>query len=67
MRAAAILATTVVVLGLCLALAAGLALSPGLIAIGMLSITVVGAIAMTLVSVPASSARPTDLRAAIGR
>ena len=57
MRAAAVLSATVIVLGLYLALAAGLAISAGWIGIGMLAITVTGAIAVTLVSVPASSAR----------
>jgi hypothetical protein len=59
MRAAAVLSATVIVLGLYLALAAGLAMSAGWIGIGMLAIAVTGAIAVTLASVPASSARGT--------
>jgi hypothetical protein len=50
MRAAAVLAVTVVVLGLYLALAAGLAMSASWIGIGMLTISVVGAIGVMATS-----------------
>ena len=58
MRASAILAVTIVVLGLFLAVAAGFALSASWIGIGMLTISATGAIAITLAG-PTSPARRT--------
>jgi hypothetical protein len=50
MRAAAVLATTIIVLGLYLAIAAGLAMSASWIGIGMLSIAAAGATGVMLTS-----------------
>ena len=53
MRAATIISATIIVLGLYLALVAGLGLDPNWIGIGMLGIGVAGAVTMTLVAMPA--------------
>jgi hypothetical protein len=56
MRAAAVLAVTIIVLGLYLALAAGLAMSASWIGIGMLAIGAAGAVGVMATSrqVPAA-------------
>jgi hypothetical protein len=59
MRAAAVLAATIISLGLYLALAAGLAMSATWIGIGMLTIAAAGAMGVMLASVPASPASRT--------
>ena len=50
MRAAAVLSATVIVLGIYLALAAGLAMSASLIGIGMLAIAATGAVGVMATS-----------------
>ena len=57
MRAAAVLSATVIVLGLFLALAAGLAWSASWIGIGMLTIAAVGAVGVMVASRQAPPAR----------
>jgi hypothetical protein len=52
MRAASIISATIVVLGLYLALAAGLGLDPTWIGIGVLGIGVAGAVTITLTAMP---------------
>ena len=52
MRAASIISATIVVLGLYLALAAGLVLDPNWIGIGMLGIGGAGAVTITLTAMP---------------
>jgi hypothetical protein len=56
MRAAAVLAVTVIVLGLYLALAAGLAMSASWIGIGMLAIAALGAVGVMASSRPSRAA-----------
>jgi hypothetical protein len=57
MRAAAVLAATVLVLGLFLAIAAGFSMTPSWIGIGMLAISAAGAIAVTVGSTPIPGTR----------
>ena len=59
MRAAAVLAITIILLGLYLALAAGLAMSASLIGIGMLAIAAVGAVGVMVTSHPIEPSRTT--------
>jgi hypothetical protein len=56
MRAATITSATIVVIGLYLALAAGIGLDPTWIGIGMLTIAVVGALTMTAGAAPTAPA-----------